>query len=325
MNLSDNKWGVVVERPGVAHEEASHAKVHGGDETLQLVACPPNSLCIEHRCTCRLGYLRHFNHHLDDGFKCILYRCKSSSDCVQRTFPNTHYTAALGLNLKSFIISKIVIIFDLNFPFRARSAAASIAATGPSMAAQTSAGKELAHCSTVFRSGQIIEVAPVDWKKGINKEKFFSTYHIADNFIPETGIFIMADGHIQVPHALLIVKGHQRWRPFPSCGSTLTPAVISRQLFAWNRTSASWVLFTSRRDHILSAKAAARGQAIVSRLAPLMNSAQRQASPPRRYRSKMFASASSLKAAIGSAVYISCHCWPYLMRSRYQGEEARAL
>lgn len=37
MNLSDNKWGVVVERPGVAHEEASHAKVHGGDETLQLV------------------------------------------------------------------------------------------------------------------------------------------------------------------------------------------------------------------------------------------------------------------------------------------------
>lgn len=54
-----------------------------------LSACPPNSLCIEHRCTCRLGYLRHFNHHLEDGFKCILYRCKSSSDCVQRTFPNT--------------------------------------------------------------------------------------------------------------------------------------------------------------------------------------------------------------------------------------------
>ncbi len=107
----------------------------------------------------------------------LLLKAVFAGFIVQQTFflvyfHKKHYTAALGLNLKSFIISKIVIIFDLNFPFRARSAAASIAATGPSMAAQTSAGKELAHCSTVFRSGQIIEVAPVDWKKGINKVIF---------------------------------------------------------------------------------------------------------------------------------------------------------
>ncbi len=38
MNLSENKWGVVVERPGVAHKEAPHAKVHGGDEALQLIS-----------------------------------------------------------------------------------------------------------------------------------------------------------------------------------------------------------------------------------------------------------------------------------------------
>ncbi len=54
-----------------------------------LSACPPNSLCIEHRCTCHLGYLRRFSHHLEDSFQCVLHHCKSDYDCHQSTFSNT--------------------------------------------------------------------------------------------------------------------------------------------------------------------------------------------------------------------------------------------